>query len=268
MKILKFSIITIAYNSVQTIERTLKSVLAQSFTDYEYIIVDGASKDDTLKIVKQYEPLFEGRMKWISEPDKGIYDAMNKGILMSSGDIIGIVNSDDWLEPNTLQILVDEISKDSDNREKILTGEMLFHYEDGSTQHYPTSFERYEYFAKRYRMGLNHPATFVPRVIYDRIGIFDDRFKLYADADFIIRCYEAGVGVHFINKVLSNMSDGGASNVRTKKELAESLLKYKKHCKSRIEYAKYATKARVIWFLRGFVPEWYVRWYRQRLNKK
>ena len=263
-----FSIITIAYNSAQTIERTLKSVLAQTYTDYEYIIVDGASKDDTLKIVKQYEPLFEGRMKWISEPDKGIYDAMNKGILMSSGEIIGIVNSDDWLEPNTLQILVDEISKDSDNREKILTGEMLFHYEDGRTQHYPTSFERYEYFAKRYRMGLNHPATFVPRVIYDRIGIFDDRFKLYADADFIIRCYEAGVGVHFINKVLSNMSDGGASNVRTKKELTDSLLKYKKHCKSRIEYAKYATKARVIWFLRGFVPEWYVRWYRQRLNKK
>ncbi len=264
----QFSIITICYNSSKTIERTIKSVLAQTYTDFEYIIVDGASKDNTMDIVKRYEPLFEGRLKWVSEPDKGIYNAMNKGILRSTGDIIGIVNSDDWLEPNALQILADEINQDPSNREKILTGEVLFHYDDGTTQLYPTSYERYEYFAKRYRMGLNHPATFVPRVVYDRIGLFDEKFKLYADADLIIRCYEASVGVHFINEVLSNMSDGGASNVRTKKELTDSLLKYKKHCKSSLEYAKFATKARLMWFLRGFVPKWYVRWYRQRLNKK
>lgn len=265
---IRFSIITICYNSSKTIGRTIKSVLAQSYTDFEYIIVDGASKDNTMDIVKRYEPLFEGRLKWVSEPDKGIYNAMNKGILRSTGDIIGIVNSDDWLEPNALQILADEINQDPSNREKILTGEMLFHYEDGTTQLYPTSYERYEYFAKRYRMGLNHPATFVPRGIYDRIGIFDERFKLYADADFIIRCYEAGIGVHFIHKALSNMADGGASNVRSRRELDDSLLKYKKHCKTKGEYLKYATKAKIMWFLRGFVPEWYVRWYRQQHNKK
>lgn len=118
------------------------------------------------------------------------------------------------------------------------------------------------------RMGLNHPATFVPRSIYDRIGIFDERFKLYADADFIIRCYEAGVGVHFIHKVLSNMADGGASNVRSRRELDDSLLKYKKHCKTKSKYLKYATKARIMCFLRHFVSEWYVRWYRQQHNKK
>ncbi|MBR5778865.1 MAG: glycosyltransferase [Bacteroidales bacterium] len=263
-----FSIITICYNSSKTIERTIKSVLAQSYIDFEYIIVDGDSKDNTMDIVKQYEPLFGGRLKWVSEPDKGIYNAMNKGILRSTGDVIGIVNSDDWLEPNALQILVDEINQDPSNREKILTGEMLFHYDDGTTLLFPTSYERYEYFAKRYRMGLNHPATFVPRSIYDRVGIFDEKFRLYADADFIIRCYEAGVGVHFIHKVLSNMADGGASNVRSKKELNDSLLKYQKHCKTKREYFKYAAKARVTWCLRGFIPEWYVRWYRQRYNKK
>lgn len=263
-----FSIITICYNSSRTIERTIKSVLAQSYTDFEYIIIDGASKDNTIEIVKRYEPLFEGRLKWVSEPDKGIYNAMNKGIMCSKGEIIGIVNSDDWLEPNALQILVDEIFQDSSNRARILTGEVLFHYHDGTTQLYPTSYERYEYFAKRYRMGLNHPATFVPRVVYDRIGIFDERFKLYADADFIIRCYEDGIGIHFIHQVLSNMADGGASNVRSKKELDDSLLKYKKHCKTKIEYFKYATKARLMWPLRGLIPEWYVRWYRQRHNKK
>lgn len=264
----RFSIITVCYNSENTIERTIKSVLEQSYTDFEYIIVDGASKDNTMEIVSRYEPLFKGRMKWVSEPDKGIYNAMNKGIMRSTGEIIGIVNSDDWLEPDTLQTLFDEISNDNSNREKILTGEVLFYYADGTTQHYPTSYERYEYFAKHYRMGLNHPATFVPRVIYDRIGLFDERFKLYADADFIIRCYEAGVGVHFIHKVLSNMADGGASNVRSKKELEDSLLKYQKHCKTKLEYIGYAFRARVMWFLRGFIPKWYVRWYRQRHNKK
>ena len=118
----QFSIITICFNSSATIERTIKSVLAQTFTDYEYIIVDGGSKDSTLDIVKKYEPLFEGRMKWKSEPDKGIYDAMNKGIMRSSGEIIGIVNSDDWLETNTLQILADEISLNQNLRNVILTG--------------------------------------------------------------------------------------------------------------------------------------------------
>lgn len=265
---MKFSIITITYNSEKTIERTLKSVLEQTYADYEYIIVDGASKDSTMDIVRKYEPLFKGRMKWKSEPDAGIYNAMNKGIMCSTGEIIGIVNSDDWLESNTLQILAEEIGRDDSNRQKILTGEVLFHYDDGETQLYPTSYERYEYFTKRYRMGLNHPATFVPRCIYDKMGLFDERFKLYADADFIIRCYEKGVGVHFIHKILSNMADGGASNVRSKKELTDSLLKYKKHAKNKIEYFKYATKARIMWFLKGFIPEWYVRWYRQRHNKK
>ena len=88
---MKFSIITISFNSEKTIERTIKSVLTQTYSDFEYIIVDGASKDGTLDIVKKFEPFFEGRMKWKSEPDKGIYDAMNKGIRMATGDIIGIV---------------------------------------------------------------------------------------------------------------------------------------------------------------------------------
>lgn len=102
----KFSIITISYNSESSIERTIKSVLSQSYKNYEYIVVDGGSIDKTIDIIKQYEPLFEGRMKWVSEPDKGIYNAMNKGVSRSDGDIIGIVNSDDWLEEESLQKII------------------------------------------------------------------------------------------------------------------------------------------------------------------
>ena len=121
-----FSIITICFNSERTIERTIRSVLTQTFTDYEYIIVDGGSKDSTLDIVKKYEPLFKGRMKWKSEPDRGIYDAMNKGIMRSSGIIIGIVNSDDWLEPEALAYVYRKFEDNGKREDVIYAGDMYF----------------------------------------------------------------------------------------------------------------------------------------------
>ena len=213
---MKFSIITISYNSSKTIERTILSVLNQTNKDYEYIIVDGLSKDNTIDIVKSYEPRFEGRMRWISEPDNGIYNAMNKGIKMAKGDIIGI-------------------HENPDNINKILTGDMMFHYADGTKLLISTSYQKYESLSKQLRMGLNHPATFVPKSIYKTIGLFDERFKLYADADFFIRCYESNVDILFINRVLSNMADGGASNKLSKLMIEDSLLNIKLHSKTRIE---------------------------------
>lgn len=261
-----FSIITIAYNSEKTIERTIKSVLAQTNKDYEYIIIDGASNDSTLDIVKKYEPLFQGRMKWISEPDKGIYNAMNKGIRKAEGKIIGIVNSDDWLEKDALSILNETLQQDSANFDKLLTGEMLFHYRDGKKQLYATSLERYEYYSKRYRMGLNHPATFVPKSIYDKIGLFDEQFKLYADADFILKCYETKIGVVFINRILTNMSDCGASNNRSEQMLHEAILKVKIHAKTRTDRWLNIAECYLRWWIKGLVPEWYVKRYRLNHN--
>ena len=93
---MKISILTATYNSAKTLRDTMESVLRQNYKEYEYIIIDGASRDATLDIVKEYEPKFEGRLKYTSESDKGMYDAMNKGIKMATGDIIGILNSDDF----------------------------------------------------------------------------------------------------------------------------------------------------------------------------
>ena len=95
-----FSIITVCYNSEKTIEKTLQSVLSQTEQDFEYILIDGASTDGTLDILRAWEPKFGGRMKIVSEPDAGIYDAMNKGIRMARGTLVGIVNSDDFYHPN------------------------------------------------------------------------------------------------------------------------------------------------------------------------
>ena len=98
-----FSIVTVCYNSEKTIETTIKSILNQTCQDYEYWIIDGKSTDRTVQIIQQYEPLFQGKLKWISEKDQGIYDAMNKGIAHSSGEIIGILNSDDYYEDDALE---------------------------------------------------------------------------------------------------------------------------------------------------------------------
>lgn len=225
-----FSIITVCYNSEKTLERTIKSVLTQTCKDYEYIIVDGASKDGTLEIVKRYETLFEGRMKWKSEPDKGIYDAMNKGVLMSTGDIIGIVNSDDWLEECALQIVADSVSEnDLDIMKPLLvTGWIDYHYEDNTHVVMKANRKRYEHYAKKLRMGINHPATFVSKATYNKIGLFDTNYKLFGDADFIVRCYRSSVEIFFVEKVLSNMSDGGASSSVTKKGFCDSMYRVDK----------------------------------------
>ena len=99
---MKISIITVSFNSSETIRDTIESVLNQTYTDIEYIIVDGNSTDNTVEIIKEYEPIFGSRMKWISEKDNGLYDGMNKGIKMASGDVVGIINSDDFYHRNDI----------------------------------------------------------------------------------------------------------------------------------------------------------------------
>ena len=188
-----FTIITICYNSEKTVERTIKSVLAQTNNDYEYIIVDGASKDATLDIIKRSVPLFEGRMKWQSEPDNGIYDAMNKGIMHASGEIIGIVNSDDWLEPNALETVEKAYISNGRSLDTIYSGGMFFHSVNGSIQKLMPNKRSLERYAKIGDIaGIRHPATFVPKNIYNSFGMFDTRMKVSADADFLLRFYKSG----------------------------------------------------------------------------
>ena len=105
---MKISIITASYNRGKTIRHTVESVLRQTYPDFEYIVVDGGSTDNSIDIVKEYQVAFKGRLKWISERDKGIYDAMNKGIRMATGDVVGILNSDDfYTDENVLQTVAD-----------------------------------------------------------------------------------------------------------------------------------------------------------------
>lgn len=263
-----FSIITISYNSVSTIERTIDSIRTQSLKDYEYIIIDGGSTDGTIDVIKRNEKLFEGRLKWISEPDNGIYNAMNKGIAAASGNVIGIVNSDDWLECNALELVRACIQDNHIDATTpfLITGEMRFHSDSGSSIVMRTCPKRYEKYAKVYRMGLNHPATFVSRAVYNSIGSFDENLRLYGDADLIIRCYQNRIPIYFLNEVLSNMADGGASNVRKLGIHKDDYYILRKYCSSTFEYVYrlYIRKAQAL--IKAFMGT-YVQKYRQYINK-
>lgn len=253
---IRFSIITVSYNSSHTIGRTIESVLAQTYDSFEYIVVDGCSVDNTIEIVRSYEKSFEGKLYYISEQDSGIYNAMNKGIRMATGDIIGIVNSDDWLEKDALQNLLDYMmtSQIDVSSSFILTGAMNFHYKKGGIQLMQATKERFTSYIQKYRMGLNHPATFVSKKVYEEVGLFDEKLKLYADADFIMRCYKSGVPIYFLKNILSNMADGGASNKISKQSLLDRKYILKKYSENRWEYFSFYCQSILLYCIKAILP--------------
>lgn len=225
------SIITVCYNSEKYIRDTIESVLNQTYDNIEYIIVDGESTDNTLDIIQDYEPKFNGSMYWISEPDNGIYDAMNKGIDMANGEIIGIINSDDWYEKNAVEFVVNKyLITDLDDK-FIFHGNMNKY--DSEKNKLFTSFRNNKFIENKieYGMPVNHPSVFVSEKIYKKIGNFNTKFKIAGDYDFIYRCYNHGIEFVYINKILCNMRLGGISdNLRFKLlNLKETYYISKKH---------------------------------------
>ncbi len=218
VKLPLFSIITICKNSEKTIHHTIESVLNQTFTDYEYIIIDGKSTDGTLDIIKKYEPEFNGKLKWISEEDDGIYYAMNKGIKMASGDIVGIINSDDWYERNTLEIILKEYKK---NKNSIFYG--LLKVWKNEKEKYIYS----NYYKNLPQVMIQHPTMFVPKKIYKKYGLYDIFYKVAADYDFCLRLFYNNIKFIQIEKLIANFRLGGFSLKNTRKTDKE-VLKIKK----------------------------------------
>lgn len=224
-----FSIITVSYNSEKTIERTIISMLSQSHTNYEYIIIDGGSKDGTNAIIEKLKPQFNGNFTHISEPDKGIYDGMNKGITLAKGKIVGLLNSDDYYYEDSLS-KVYKAYLETDGK-TIISGELIFKGDNGE-QLLRTSEERFLNKTNQYKNGVRHPATFVPKLIYDAVGLFNLNYKIAADAELMLRIYKSNFKFKFINETLIVMSDGGASNSKGlfKQLVHENNLLLKTYC--------------------------------------
>lgn len=206
------SIITATYNSAETINDTIKSVLCQTNKDFEYIIVDGGSTDETIDIVKSYESEFSGRLKWVSEKDKGIYDAMNKGIKMASGDIIGILNSDDYYtSDDILQTIADAFK--CQNVDAIY-GDIHFIKEgvpDKCVRYY--SSRLFSPFWLRFGFMPAHPSFYCKRDVFDKSGLYRLDYKIGSDYEMMVRLFRKHkISSRYVPKDFVTMRTGGASN--------------------------------------------------------
>lgn len=198
----KISVITICFNSAKTIENTIKSVLNQNYDNLEYIIVDGGSTDGTIDIIKKYDSQISF---WISEPDKGISDAFNKGIAVATGEIIGIVNSDDQYLPGALSAVARNYEKNID----VYRGSILIH-DDIKNEEY-TYQPSMKFGVIPINVNVCHLPTFIAKRAYEKYGSYDINFKIAMDLDLLRRFYRKGAVFKKIDKVLGKFNVGGVS---------------------------------------------------------
>lgn len=213
------SIITATFNSAKTLKNTIQSVLRQTNKDFEYLIIDGGSTDETIDIVKSYESEFSGRLKWVSEKDQGIYDAMNKGIKMASGDVVGILNSDDYFTSDDILQTVDNAFKSHEI--DAIYGDIHF-IRDGNPQkcvrYYSSSMFRP--FWLRFGFMPAHPSFYCKREIFDKAGLYSLDYKIGADYEMMVRLFKRHkIKSLYVNKDFVTMRTGGASNTNMRSRL-------------------------------------------------
>lgn len=219
---MKISIITVAFNNRVFLEDCIRSVLSQTYNDIEYIIVDGGSTDGTLDIIRKYEDKISA---WISEPDGGIYDAMNKGIGMATGDVIGFLHSDDlyadeWVIERVAKAFVE-------NGVQSVYGDLIYVNRNNS------KVIRY-WRAGRYSEGLinrgwmpPHPTFFVRREVYENYGSFNTSLKIAADYELILRFFgKQKINTYYIPRVLIKMRMGGSSNKNIRNIIRKTIEDY------------------------------------------
>ena len=204
------SIITATYNSASTVRYTFDSILSQTYHDIDYIVVDGGSQDGTVDIIKEYEKRFDGRMRWISEKDNGIYDAMNKGIRMAKGGLIGILNSDDFFtSDDVLYTVAENLTEDLD----AVYGDIHFVQPDNlnkCVRYY--SSRNFRPWAVRFGYMPAHPPFYIRRCIYERYGLYSLEYKIAADFDMIVRLFcKYKIRAKYIEKDFVTMRTGGIS---------------------------------------------------------
>lgn len=225
----KVSIITVVYNAVKTIEQTIQSVLNQTYPNIEYIIIDGGSTDGTVDVINK----FQGKIDiFVSEKDDGLYDAMNKGIKSASGEIIGILNSDDTYTENAVSLVVDSFKH---RPMDVLYGNALLVDDTSEVGLYDCSDIEQLW----YRMAVPHPSTFVRKEIYDKYGVFDTQYLIAADYDLMLRLYCEGVKFGHLDELLTHFRLGGLCMVRLNEVTEEThtiSLKYIDYCQEKEKY--------------------------------
>jgi len=202
------SVITVVLNREKTLEQAIQSVINQGYPNIEYIIIDGGSTDRSVEIIEKYS----GRIAyWVSETDNGIYNAMNKGVRMANGDIIGLVNADDFYFPDTIAKVVETFQ--TEGNIDIVHGNQVTINDYDEFSHFRIMKPRFSQI--RSKPSIFHPTCFVKKKVYNSIGIFDESYRVVADYDFLLRAVENNSVFHYINHSITGFRSGGISSLST-----------------------------------------------------
>jgi len=225
---MKITIITTVFNAKEDIRRTIESVLSAEEVDLEYIITDGGSNDGTLDVIADYP-----EVQVYSEPDKGIYDGMNKGIRKATGEVIGLLNAADEYTPTALAVVAAAAEENPECG--VFHGRMQW-VVDGQVM--SETGQAVSVKPKRHLMPVCHPTTFIRREVYEKYGLFDDSYKIAADHKLIHYLHTEGVKFQFIDQVLARMEGGGASGQHRKvksEEVLRTMKEYEVSAKDRLK---------------------------------
>ncbi len=205
---MKISIVTVTYNSAATLADTLKSVQQQDYPDVEHILVDGASKDETVNIIRSFPHV----KKWVSEKDSGLYDAINKGIGMAGGDVVGILNSDDFFPHKGIVSTIARAFKE--NKVDAVFGDIAF-VRPENLDKVVRLYSSGKFTPRRFAYGYMpaHPSFYVRKRCYDELGLYKFDYTIAADYELLMRfIYKHGIPYHYIHEILVYMRTGGVSN--------------------------------------------------------
>ena len=220
------SVITVTLNCAETIEKTISSVLQQKNDEIEYIIIDGGSTDGTQDIIKKYDNEIT---YWVSEPDNGIYDAMNKGISIASGEWISFINGNDWYENNVFQ---DVKNVATNCKESIIYG-WVNQVSDGEIKGYLGISHEVDTEELHFHNLYCHQGLFLRRQLFSLVGNYDTNYKVYADYDWILKAHQLGYVPYLLNKTVANFTMGGISQSdnESDEEMGIVIRNYRKHKK-------------------------------------
>jgi glycosyltransferase involved in cell wall biosynthesis len=247
---MKISIITVCYNSAGTIEKTFKSVTNQTYTNVEYIVIDGASNDGTVEIIKDNSTFINS---WVSEPDKGLYDAMNKGIAMATGEVIGILNADDTFHHDSM---LEELARfHKSNCIDASVGDIIQHDKTGKVKRI---YSAKNWNQEKLKIGFMpaHPAIFFKRELFEKFGNYHLDFTIGADYELITRFFlKNGIsweysGITTTSMLVGGLSSSGMSSYKLiSTEIAKAL------SRNGIRFSQFKINNRWVWKLVGFVKK-------------
>jgi glycosyltransferase involved in cell wall biosynthesis len=260
------TIVTVAFNSSATIERTISSVISQTYRQIEYIVIDGGSTDGTVDIIRKWSQHIS---YWHSAKDSGISDAFNLGVAAAHGEFVGIVNSDDWMSPDQTELLIAALER---TEAAFAFGRLAHHEANGSVLYYMDGDSDYAREILWRMPPINHPTVISRRTTFDAVGLFDPRRRVAMDYDWHLRAELKGLRGIYVPSATGHMMEGGLSEVDWRRGLREVRDIAVQHTHTRF-IPNFFYRLRLV---RGIVrlgitriaPDWLVKALHRRINPR